>query len=171
MATRVLGSDIERHEVHGATHGCGSGTTSGPADPAHQHHPLHHHDVHGPVPIANAVHHTAPRRESVHGGVATSVNRHQPITKQTSSASWQKQELMHDQGSTTSPWNSAPQPSQPVTLPTQSTGTSAEHAPTEKGASADRAGLVGPTQQTQAVNSDGGGCETPIRTYTPVSSQ
>ena len=40
MGSRALGSDIERHEVHGATHGCGSGTTSGPADPAHQHHPL-----------------------------------------------------------------------------------------------------------------------------------
>ena len=26
MGSRALGSNIERHEVHGATHGCGSGT-------------------------------------------------------------------------------------------------------------------------------------------------
>jgi len=66
MGSRALGSDIERHEVHGATHGCGSATTPGPASPAQQHHslPPHVNQPHRPTDLRGPTTPSPPARWS-----------------------------------------------------------------------------------------------------------
>ena len=106
--SHALGSSNERHEVHGATHGRGSGTTSGSAGPAHQHHPPQHRKDIEPELEASFASIVTSRSENVNGNAGQPIAHQQSTSTTPSSENQQERAHERSEGTVTTAQNRSP---------------------------------------------------------------